>query len=132
MSQIQREQLKVIAEKAILVAVVLPDTYVDAHDRFAELRALTETAGAVVVGELVQKRRKPTVRTYLGKGKVIELAGLAKMTGATLIIFDCDLSPGQIRNLEETLECKIIDHSVLFICVDQASTLDARLQKMVQ
>ena len=130
MSQIQREQLKVVAERAILVAVVLPDTYVDAQDRFAELRALTETAGATVVGELVQKRRKPTVRTYLGKGKVLELAGLAKMTEATLIIFDCDLSPGQIRNLEETVECKIIDRSelILDIFANRASTLAARLQ----
>ena len=130
MSQVQREQLKVAAEKAILVGVDLPRTYLDAHDRFAELRALAETAGATVAGELVQKRRTPDVTTYLGKGKVADLAALVKLTGATLIIFDNDLSPSQIRNLEEATSCKIIDRSelILDIFANRATTHAARLQ----
>ncbi|MCZ6834784.1 MAG: GTPase HflX [Planctomycetota bacterium] len=130
MSQVQREQLKVIAERAILVGVDLPMAYRDSNDRFSELQALAETAGAVVVGELVQKRRKPAVRMYLGKGKAQELAELVKMVKATLVVFDNDLSPSQIRNLEEATECKIIDRSelILDIFANRASTHAARLQ----
>ena len=100
MSQVQREQIKVVAERAVLVRVQLPGRYVDPVDPFGELRALAETAGAQVVGELMQRRQKPTVRTYLGKGKVEELAGLVASTRATLVIFDHDLSPMQIKQLE--------------------------------
>ncbi|UCD76875.1 MAG: GTPase HflX [Phycisphaerales bacterium] len=130
MSQIHREQLKVMAERAILVEVVLPGDYVDASEPLGELRALAETAGATVVGELMQKRRKPRGRTYLGKGKVAELAALAKMTDATLAIFDNDLSPAQIRALEQAVECKIIDRSelILDIFANRATTHMARIQ----
>ena len=67
MSQLpQRDQLKVVAEKAILAGVILPGQYVDAEDPFCELRELAGTAGAEVVGELLQKRNRPRARTYLG------------------------------------------------------------------
>jgi GTP-binding protein HflX len=130
MSQMAREQLQVAAERSILVHVQLPDGYVDEVDPFAELRALAETAGAAVVGELAQKRRKPTGKTYLGKGKVEELAGLVKMTGASLVIFDNDLTPSQIRELETRVECKIIDRSelILDIFANRATTHAAKLQ----
>jgi len=59
MAQIHREQLKVAAERAVLVAVIVPGRFLDADDPFGELRALTETAGAAVVGELSQARQKP-------------------------------------------------------------------------
>ncbi|HRP64234.1 MAG TPA: GTPase HflX [Phycisphaerales bacterium] len=125
-----REELKVIAEKAILVGVHLPGGYVDPTDPFSELRALTTTAGAVIVGELLQRRRKPRGRTYLGKGKVDELCNLIKLTGATLVIFDNDLSPAQIRNLEKETCCKIIDRSelILDIFANRAATSEAKLQ----
>ncbi len=130
MSQMQREQLKVIAERAILAGVQLPDTYIDPVDRFGELRALAETAGAQVVGEITQKRRKPAVRAYFGKGKVAELKDLVEMTKASLVIFDHDLSPAQIRNLEEATCCKIIDRSelILDIFANRATTHAAKLQ----
>ncbi len=125
-----REQLKVVAERSVLVHVQLPRAYLDEADTFGELRALAETAGAVVVGELVQKRQKPSGKTYLGKGKVQELAQLVSMTEATLVIFDNDLSPAQIRSLEETVECKIIDRSelILDIFANRATTHAAKLQ----
>ncbi|NNF44259.1 MAG: GTPase HflX [Phycisphaerales bacterium] len=130
MSQVTREELKVAAERAVLVHVRLPDSYDEEGDPFRELRALTATAGAEVVGELIQKRRKPRGRTYLGKGKVEELAQLAKATGATLVIFDNDLSPAQVRSLEEVVERKIIDRSelILDIFANRATTHAAKLQ----
>jgi GTP-binding protein HflX len=130
MSQVHREQLKVISEKAVLVNVRLPGEYVDPVDPFGELRSLTETAGAVVVGEMLQKRQKPNRRTYLGKGKTEELAQLVKMTAATLVIFDHDLLPAQIKELERITECKIIDRSelILDIFANRAQTHAAKLQ----
>jgi GTP-binding protein HflX len=131
MSQLQpRDQLKVVAEKAILAGVILPGQYVDAEDPFCELRELAGTAGAEVVGELLQKRDQPRGRTYLGRGKVEELADLVKLTGATIVIFDHELSPAQIRAVEETTACKIIDRSelILDIFANRAVTHAAKLQ----
>jgi GTP-binding protein HflX len=125
-----REQLKVAAERTVLVHVHLPGEYLDESDPFGELAALAETAGAVIVGRLRQKRDRPSGRTYLGKGKVRELAELVRMTDATLVIFDNDLAPAQIRSLEEVVECKIIDRSelILDIFANRATTHTAKLQ----
>ena len=130
MSQVQRDQLRVVAEKAVLVAVQLPGRYFDETDPLGELRALAETAGALVVGELLQKRDKPSGRTYLGKGKAEELAQLVAVTGATLVIFDNDLSPSQIKAIEYGTECKVIDRSelILDIFANRAATHAAKLQ----
>ena len=102
MSQVQREQLKVARERAVLVAVRLPTDAVELDERLEELQSLAVTAGADVVGVLSQKRSRPVGRTFLGKGKVEELARLVEMTSATIAIFDHDLTPAQIRNLERS------------------------------
>jgi len=130
MSQIHREQLKVVAERAVLVAVLPTGRSDPKADVFRELRALAETAGAEVVGELVQKRDKPSGRTYLGKGKVRELADLVAETRATLVIFDNDLAPSQIKAIEEATECKVVDRSelILDIFANRAATHAAKLQ----
>ncbi len=130
MSQIHREQLKVAAERAVLVAVLPTGRNDPKADPFKELRALAETAGAEVVGELVQKREKPSGATYLGKGKVKELADLVAMTRATLVIFDNDLAPSQIKAIEEASECKVVDRSelILDIFANRAATHAAKLQ----
>ncbi|MCP3904177.1 MAG: GTPase HflX [Planctomycetes bacterium] len=130
MSQMTREQVQVAAERSVLVHVQLPGAWVDPTEPFRELRALAETAGAIVVGELEQKRKKPKGRTYLGRGKVEELGALVKLTEATLVIFDNDLSPAQIRSLEEVVGCKIIDRSelILDIFANRATTHAAKLQ----
>ncbi|MHC4989669.1 MAG: GTPase HflX [Planctomycetota bacterium] len=119
-----------MAEKAVLVQVQLPDTRVDPVDPFRELRALAATAGAEVVGELIQKRQRPRGSTYLGKGKVEELLGLIQLAQATIVIFDNDLVPRQIGALEKELECKIIDRSelILDIFANRATTHAAKLQ----
>ncbi len=130
MSQPMREQLKVVSERSVLVHVGLPGRYEDPGDVFRELRALAETAGASIVGELAQNRRTPDNSTFLGKGKVQELTALVRMTKASLVIFDNDLSPGQIRNLERAVEVKIIDRSelILDIFANRATTHAAKLQ----
>ncbi len=130
MTQTARETLKVVAERAILVQVQLPGATLDARDPLGEIRSLARTAGAEVVGELVQKRRQPRGKTYLGKGKIEELSSLVKMTEASVVIFDNDLLPRQIRAIEEELLCKIIDRSelILDIFANRATTHAAKLQ----
>src|SRR5438477_12376375 len=125
-----REELKIISEKAILVGVGLPDRTLDQADPVNELRSLAQTAGAEVAGEMVQNLKQPSGRTYLGKGKVQELKALIEMTGATLVIFDNELSPAQIRNLKEDLSTKIVDRSelILDIFANRAATTEAKLQ----
>jgi GTP-binding protein HflX len=130
MSQQQREQIKVARERAVLVAVRLPRDPVDLEDRLKELQSLADTAGAEVVGMLTQKRHKPVGRTFLGKGKVEELGQLVEMVKAGIVIFDHDLSPAQIRNLEQLLSVKVLDRSelILDIFARRATTHAARLQ----
>ncbi|MCH2149412.1 MAG: GTPase HflX [Phycisphaerales bacterium] len=130
MSQIHREELKVARERAVLVAVEFPRARLTMDDRMRELDALVSTAGAKVVGHLQQRRRLPSGRSFIGKGKLEDLAGLVKMVEATLVIFDHDLTPAQIRNIEQAACCKIIDRSelILDIFARRATTHAAKLQ----
>jgi GTPase len=118
-------------ETAILVAVIGPKTPVwVAEDHLDELAALADTAGADVVGRISQPRQKPDAATYIGSGKVTELSELAKETGANLLIFDADLSPGQVRNLEQKTELKVIDRSALILDIfaRRAKTSESKVQ----
>ena len=91
---------------------------------------LVDTAGAIVVGELVQKRGAPTPATLFSKGKVEELKGLAAATNADTIACDDDLTPAQVRNLEKALDRKVVDRSevILSIFARHARTRESRLQ----
>ncbi len=122
--------ISVARERAILVALHLPSTVVDPERPLAELQALVDTAGAEVVDSLIQKRQKPEAATLLGKGKIEELAGLVKLREARVVVFDCDLKPSQIRNIEKIVECKVLDRSelILDIFAQRAQTLEAKLQ----
>ena len=111
----QREDLNVVAERAILVALSLRGEFISLDERFGELSALTESAGGIVVGHVTQRRRLPHGRTFIGKGKVTQLKELADSVDASIIIFDHDMTPAQIRNLEEATERKIIDRSELIL-----------------
>lgn len=126
----QRETLAVAAERAVLVACLLPDSQVNPHDPLDELRSLAATAGAVVVDEMLQKRYKPSVKTFLGKGKVAELAERVKLHEAQVVILENDLSPSQIGNIEKVCEVKVLDRSelILDIFAARARTHEARLQ----
>jgi GTP-binding protein HflX len=125
-----RTSIKVQSERAIVAAVRLPHSVFDERDPFGELKALAEQAGAVIVGELEQRKQKPESATFIGKGKLGELKGLCEATGATLVIFDHDLSPRQIANIEEAVGRKVIDRSelILDIFASRATTHEAKLQ----
>ena len=126
----ERTTIKVQSEKALLAAVRLPDSRHDPADPFGELEALAAQAGATVVGELSQSRDRPVAGTYIGRGKLDELKALCEMTGASTIIFDHDLSPKQIANIEEHTGRKVLDRSelILDIFASRATTHAAKLQ----
>jgi GTP-binding protein HflX len=125
-----REELTVRLEKAVLVSVALPERPWVGDDPLDELRGLAETAGAQVVGELTQKRQGVIPGTYIGKGKLDELNGLVESRGADVVIFDNDLSPAQVRNIEKSTSAKVIDRSelILDIFASRARSPEAKLQ----
>jgi GTP-binding protein HflX len=135
-----RSHLSVKQERAILGGVLLPKTNADPRDPLGELVSLAKTAGAKVVGQVVQRRHRIDAATYLGSGKAVEIAHLAAKEEADVIIFDNDLSPSQIGELEDlintTLESprgqgvKVIDRSelILDIFATRAQTKEAKLQ----
>ena len=116
------------SERAVLVGVLL-DPPLDPQHPLDELGGLAETAGAQVVAELTQRRERPDQTTYLGSGKVAELAMLVEHHDADVVIFDNDLSPAQTRNLEGELKTKVLDRSevILDIFAARARTYEARL-----
>jgi GTP-binding protein HflX len=116
------------SESAILVGVELPDHHAG-RDNLEELAGLVETAGAEIVGRLTQKRAAPDQTTYLGKGKVEQLELMVRATDADAVIFDNNLSPGQVRNLEHELGVKVLDRTevILDIFSTRAQTHEARL-----
>ena len=123
----------VVRERAVLVEVTLGGDAVglEGHrDRLEELGRLADTAGAQVVATASQHRRNVDPTTYVGSGKAEELGRLAAAQRAHVIIFDNDLSPGQVRNLEAAAQTKVIDRSelILDIFASRARTNEARLQ----
>lgn len=123
-----RETLRVRKERAVLVAAVLHSG--DGGDDLAELTALAESAGALVVDKFQQRIRDINASTYIGKGKAEQLAGRVRKFAADVVIFDNDLSPGQIRELEKIIEVKVLDRSelILDIFATRAKTKQAKLQ----
>jgi GTP-binding protein HflX len=127
---IPRDKLTVHRERAFLVSVALPERPWISSDPLEELSGLATTAGAVVVGSLIQRRQTVIPATYIGKGKLAELQEQVNASDADVIIFDNDLSPGQVRNLEKATEIKVLDRSelILDIFATRARTAEARLQ----
>ena len=95
-----------------------------------EMRELAVSAGATIVGAMEQRRGRPDPATLLGSGKVEELAGAAAAAGASIILIDHDLSPTQLRNLEDALPCPIVDRTqlILDIFARHARTREGQLQ----
>jgi GTP-binding protein HflX len=79
------------------------------------LKALAETAGSEVLDGLIQRRDKPDPATYIGSGKVIELRQIVVATGADTVICDGELSPSQLRQLEDKLKVKVVDRTALIL-----------------
>lgn len=120
-------------EKVLLVAVAAegPDSGADsAEESLDELAELVKTAGAETVGRLIQNRESAHPGTYLGKGKLEELAELLEATGASGIVTDDELTPVQMKNLENALSCNVMDRTmvILDIFAQHAMTGEGKLQ----
>ncbi len=118
-------------EKAILIGVITPEQNKNqAQEYLEELAFLAKTAGAIPIKKITQKLSVPNNKTFIGKGKIEEVKQLVKELEVELIIFDDDLSPVQLRNVERILECKILDRSnlILDIFASRARTANAKTQ----
>jgi GTPase len=126
----KREELKVHARRAILASVVDRREKSAHADDLDEMRGLAKTAGAEVVGTLIQYKAKPEPGTYLGSGKLSELKQLVESTDAELIVFDNVLSPSQGKNVEEAVGVQVVDRSevILDIFATHARTHESKLQ----
>ena len=137
----KRAELSVHQERAVLVGVILPRSTADPRDPLGELESLAKTAGAKVVGTILQKRQHPDAGTYVGTGKVMEIAHLASHQQADFVVFDNDLTPGQIGALERIINkelgikqgeagVRVLDRSelILDIFATRARTHEAKLQ----
>ncbi len=122
-------EIEEMKEKVVLVGVSEQDGD-DAEDSVAELAELVKTAGAEVVGTLIQKRALIHPGTYVGTGKVQEIAELVEQTGATGIVCDDELSPAQLKNLEMMLNTKVMDRTliILDIFAARAITSEGKIQ----
>lgn len=118
-------------EKAVLVGLINSrQDEKQAEEYLDELEFLTDTAGAVVLKKFTQKLDIPNTATFVGSGKLEEIASYIKMEEADTVIFDDELTPTQLRNLERTLECKILDRTnlILDIFAKRAQTAHAKTQ----
>ena len=130
MGETVRENLTVAQERVLLVGVILPESGFDPREPLAELTALTRTAGARIADQIIVKRRSINPRCYVGTGKAREIAKKVHTDEIDTIIFDNDLSPAQIRELDEITSRKVLDRSelILDIFAAHARTAEARLQ----
>lgn len=119
------------AERAILIGVVTPGTHRGrVHEYLDELALLAESAGAVVEYRITQERQAIDPATFIGSGKAQEIGWLVTEKKIDLVLFDDDLSAVQVRNLEKTIGCKIVDRSgiILDIFASRARTSEAKTQ----
>ncbi|MRR20278.1 GTPase HflX [bacterium] len=118
-------------EKAILIGVITPEiSEASASDYLDELSFLAETAGAEPVKSFLQRVEHANPRTFVNKGKIEEIAGFVAANEVTLAIFDDELTPSQMRNIEKELNCRVIDRTnlILDIFASRARTSHARTQ----
>ena len=109
------EYREIRLERVVLVGVWTEGSWDDAQRSMAELAALAETAGSEVLDALVQRRRNPDPATYIGSGKVEELRAIVVANDADTVICDGELSPGQLRQLEQKLKLKVVDRTWLIL-----------------
>lgn len=118
-------------EKAIIVGIQKSDVHEwEVNESLAELTLLAETAGAIIIEKIVQRRNRPDVAFFIGKGKSEEISLLRQRIKATTVIFDDELSPAQQRNLEALIGCKVIDRTTLILDIfaQRAQTREGKLQ----
>jgi GTP-binding protein HflX len=112
-TEVEYRQLRL--ENVVLIGVYSQGTLTDAENSLRELAALAETAGAVVLDGLLQRRPHPDPSTYLGRGKAQELAGVVAALGADTVIADTELAPSQRRALEDVVKVKVIDRTAVIL-----------------
>lgn len=118
-------------ERVLMVGVQFPkESEEDVQTSLEELERLIETLGAKVVGSVIQKRNTPSAATYIGKGKAREIADELAEQRCTLVAFDTELTGGQQKNLEEELDCRVIDRTGIIIDIfsKHARTKEAKSQ----
>ena len=118
-----------VLEQVMLVSVALNGSEIDTS-REAEMIRLVESAGGVVVHRIGQRRNRPDGGYFIGKGKAEEIAAMAESMDLTTVVFDHNLSPGQVNRLEELTKCKVIDRTELILAIFavQARTPQAKLR----
>ncbi|MEW9547957.1 GTPase HflX [Nonomuraea sp. NPDC050783] len=112
-SEVEYRQLRL--ERVVLVGVWTSGTAEDADNSLLELKLLAETAGSQVLDGLIQRRQKPDPATYIGSGKALELRDVVESSGADTVICDGELTPGQLRQLEDVVKVKVIDRTALIL-----------------
>ena len=112
-TEVEYRQLRI--ERVVLIGIYTQGNVVDADNSLRELSALAETAGAVVLDGLLQRRANPDPSTYFGKGKAQELAAVVAATGADTVIADTELAPSQRRALEDIVKVKVIDRTAVIL-----------------
>ncbi len=124
------EYRKLRLERVVLVGVWTGGTSEQARASMEELARLAETAGSEVLDALIQRRPSPDPATYIGSGKVEELRGVVQSSGADTVICDGELSPGQLRQLEEKLKVKVVDRTALILDIfaQHARSRDGKAQ----
>jgi len=122
-------EIKEEAERLILVGVSLNEKD-DVEKSLDELEELAKTAGAITVAKIIQNREKVHPATYIGKGKIEEVRAILEETKATGVVCDDELSPAQIKNLEEELDTKVIDRTVMILDIfaSRAITREGKIQ----
>jgi len=130
LNEMKETGFSVYKERALLMGVFTPETDVSGDEPLGELEKLAETAGAVVIEKAVQKRSKVDFAYCVGKGKAKEIAELAKALRIDVIIFDKELTPAQVKNLESLTNTKVIDRTELILDIfsTHARTNQAKLQ----
>lgn len=124
------ENLSYAAQPAILVSATLPSDVPFGDDPLDELAALADTAGLAVVGRVYQKLQQISPRTYIGSGKVTEIARLVAETGAKVVVFDNELRANQQQAVEEEVKASVVDRTEIILGIFQqhARTRQARVQ----
>ncbi|MEU0229013.1 GTPase HflX [Streptomyces sp. NPDC006284] len=112
-TEVEYRQLRL--ERVVLVGIWTSGTAAEADSSLAELAALAETAGALVLDGVVQRRQKPDPATYIGSGKASQLRDIVEETGADTVVCDGELSPSQLMHLEEVVGVKVVDRTALIL-----------------
>ena len=118
-------------ERIVLVGIITPDeTEEQEKEYLGELAFLVETAGGICIHQFTQKVQRPDIRTYVGKGKLEEICEYVKAEEADIVVFDDELSPSQLRNIEFELKCRVLDRSslILDIFAKRAQSAQAKTQ----